>query len=109
MKAPKIPTLFKLGQHSSPRTFKYEPRIYNERRERLLKREAEIRAEMRQGKPDSAAEYESDASIRERLSDSWVRRDLRRQQRNSGRRLLLILAALILLVYLIYDKFDKLL
>lgn len=106
MRAPKLPSIFKLTEHNRHKRFHYEPRTFDERKERLEKKRKEIEKELnierRLGK-----KYEE--HLREKITDSWSRRETRRQQRNSGIRLLLILAALLILLYLIYDKFDFLL
>ncbi len=47
-----------------------------------------------------------EALLRENIHDSWARRETRRQNRNSGRRLLLILAALVMILYVLFTKFD---
>jgi hypothetical protein len=72
----------------------------------LEKREREIAKELEREKR-LGKKYEE--HLRERISDSWSRREMRRQKRNSSLRLLLILAALLILLYLFYTKFDFLL
>ncbi len=106
MKAPRIPSIFKLTEYNQNRKFNYQPRVYDAQKEKLEKRkrqiEAELAAEKRVGK-----NYES--HLRERISESWTHKENRKQQRNSSYRLLLILSILILLMYFIFDKFDFLL
>lgn len=106
MKTPRLPSIFKLTEYNRNKRFTYEPRTFDEKKEKLEKRQREIEKELeiekRLGK-----KYEN--HLRERISESWSRRETRRQQRNSGVRLLLILAALVILIYLIYTKFDFLL
>jgi len=96
MRPPRLPSVFKLTEHNRHKSFNYEPRTYDERKERLEKRrkqiEKELALEQKLGK-----NYEE--HLRERISESWSRKETRRVQRNSGWRLLLILAALIAVVY----------
>jgi hypothetical protein len=106
MKPPRIPSIFKLSEYNRHKKFNYTPRTFDEQKERLEKRKQEIEKEIAREKR-LGSKYES--HLRERITDSWSRKETRRQSRNSGIRLLLILAALILLLYLIYSKFDFLL
>ena len=102
MKAPRIPSIFKLGNNQNKR-FRYVPRTYDERKERLDQRMKEI---------ENEAEYASrikgslNKDTRSRISDSWLRREVRQQEKNASRRVMLILAALAILVYLIFFKTD---
>jgi len=96
MRPPSLPSVFKLTEHNRHKSFNYEPRTFDERKERLEKRrkqiEKELALEQKLGK-----NYEE--HLRERISESWSRKETRRVQRNSSWRLLLILAALIAVVY----------
>ncbi|HKK38738.1 MAG TPA: hypothetical protein VJ949_04945 [Cryomorphaceae bacterium] len=96
MRPPRLPSVFKLTEHNRHKSFNYEPRTFDERKERLEKRrkqiEKELALEQKLGK-----NYEE--HLRERISESWSRKETRRVQRNSSWRLLLILAALIAVVY----------
>ncbi len=96
MRPPRLPSVFKLTDHNRYKSFNYEPRTFNERKENLAKRkksiEKELELEQKLGK-----NYEE--HLRERISESWSRKETRRVQRNSGLRLLLILTALIAVVY----------
>jgi len=103
MKPPRIPSLFKLSKYNEPKRFSYEPRTYDERKENLEKRKRAIEKEMeREGR--LGKDYET--HLRESIHDSWARRETRRQNRNSGRRLLLILAVLVVIMYFIFTKYD---
>lgn len=106
MRPPRLPSIFKLTEHNRYRNFEYKPRVYDERKERLEKRKAEIEKEVAR---DKRMGKKHEAHLREKINDSWARRETRRQNRNSSVRVLLILAALIILMYLIYAKFDFLL
>ncbi len=106
MKPPRIPSVFKLTKYNQPRRFNYEPRTFDERKERLEKRQREVERELER---DQRLGEKREAYLRESIQDSWAKRETRRQNRNSGRRLLLILAALIIILYLLYTKFDFLL
>ena len=96
MRQPKLTSVFKLTDHNRYKSFTYEPRTFDERKERLAKQkkaiEKELALEQKLGK-----NYEE--HLRERISESWSRKETRRVQRNSGLRLLLILTALIAVVY----------
>jgi hypothetical protein len=106
MKAPRLPSLFKLGQYNRNKKFQYQPRTFDERKERLEKRQKEIEEELLIEK-SRGSDYES--HLRERISESWHRKDSRRQQRNSGSRVLLILAALLIVSYFVLKKMGLLL
>jgi hypothetical protein len=106
MKPPRLPSIFKLGEHNRHKRFDYEPRTFDARKEKLEKRKLEIEAEIAREKRLGRT-YEE--HLRERIGESWSRRETRRQQRNSSYRLLLILGALIILLYLIFFKFESIL
>lgn len=106
MKPPRIPSVFKLTQYNEYKRFKYEPRTFDEQKERLAKRRLEIEKELEREKR-LGKNYET--HLRESIHNSWSKRETRRQKRNSSYRLLLILAALLALLYYIYKKFDILL
>jgi DNA gyrase/topoisomerase IV subunit B len=105
MKPPRIPSIFKLTEHNQAKRFQYTPRTYDEQKEKLEKRKREIEKEIDREKR-LGTNYEQ--HLRERINDSWSRREMRRQQRNSSRRLLLILAGILILLYFIYKKIDLL-
>lgn len=106
MKPPRIPSVFKLTQHNEHKRFHYEPRTFDEQKEKLAKRKREIEKELEREKR-LGKNYET--HLRESIHNSWSKRETRRQKRNSSYRLLLILAALLALLYYIYKKFDILL
>lgn len=102
MRAPRLPSIFKLTDNSH-KQFHYQPRTYNEQKERLEKRRKEIERDI---ELENRTRGDVRAESRTRISDSWIRRETRRQQRNSSKRVLLILAALAILVYLIFNNTD---
>lgn len=102
MKPPRIPTFFKIGNTTRPKSYGYQPRTFDEQKERLAKRKAEIEIEMA-NKEGLGEQYEG--HLRERISESWSRRETRRHHRNSNYRVLLILAGLIGVIALIFSKF----
>lgn len=102
MRLPRIPTVFKLTEHNRIKRFDYKPRTFDEQKERLEKRRGQIEKELAFEKK-VGTNYEE--HLRERISDSWGRRETRRQKRNSSVRLLVILGALILIMYFIYAKY----
>lgn len=101
MKPPRIPSVFKLTEHNNYKRFDYKPRTYDEQKEKLEKKriaiEKELALEKRLGE-----NYES--HLRERISDSWSQKEMRRQNRASSKRLLLILAIMVLIIFAIYSK-----
>ena len=99
MRAPKLPSVFKLTEHNRYKRFTYEPRTFDERKQRLDKRKKEIEKELEIEKK-LGKKYEE--HLRESINDSWTRRETRRVQRNSSLRVLLILAALLTIVYYLY-------
>lgn len=106
MKPPRIPSVFKLTKYNEYKRFHYEPRTFDEQKERLAKRKLEIEKELEREKR-LGKNYET--HLRESIHNSWSKRETRRQKRNSSYRLLLILAALLAILYYIYKKFDILL
>ncbi len=102
MRAPRIPSIFKLNNNSH-KQFQYQPRTFDEQKERLEKRRKEIERDV---ELENRTRGDLRTESRTRISDSWIRRETRRQQRNSSRRVLLILAALAILVYLIFSNTD---
>jgi len=99
MRAPKLPSVFKLTEHNRYKSFHYEPRTFDERKQRLEKRKREIKKELELEKK-LGKKYEE--HLRESINDSWSRKETRRVQRNSGLRLLLILTCLLAVVYYLY-------
>lgn len=103
MRLPRIPSVFKLTEHNRIKRFDYKPRTFDEQKESFEKRriliEKELALEKKLGK-----NYEE--HLREKITDSWSRKETRRQKRNSSVRLLVILGALILILYFIYAKYD---
>lgn len=102
MKAPKIPTLFKLGR-KDPKQFGYTPRFYNERKERLEKRAKEIEAEIKINERLS-----SDDSFQKRAheQENWIRFERTKKAKQSNIRLLVILFGLLVISYLILKRLD---
>lgn len=101
MKPPRIPSIFKQGRYNRHKEFEYKPRFYDEQKERLEKRRQEIQKEIEREKRLTAA---GEQDLRERISESWSRRETRRQKKQSNTRILLILAILVLIIYYIYSK-----
>lgn len=102
MKAPKIPTLFKLGR-KDPKRFEYSPRFYNERKERLEKRAKEIEAEIK-----IEQRLQNDESFQKRAheQENWIRFERTKKARQSNIRLLVILFGLLFISYLILQRLD---
>ena len=102
MKAPKIPTLFKLGR-KDPKQFAYTPRFYNERKERLEKRAKEIEAEIK-----IEERLRSDETLQNKAheQENWIRFERTKKAKQSNIRLLIILFGLLFISYLILQRLD---
>lgn len=103
MKAPKLPSLFKLRKYNYHRQFDYQPRYYNEQAEKLQKRQRQIERELELEKKLGKTHEQV---LRDRISESWGRREMARHRRNSSRRILIILVVICLLMYFLYTKLD---
>jgi len=102
MKAPKIPTLFKLGR-KDPKQFAYTPRFYNERKERLEKRAKEIEAEI---KIEERLRSDETLQNKAREQENWIRFERTKKAKQSNIRLLIILFGLLFISYLILQRLD---
>jgi len=102
MKAPRIPTLFKLGR-KYPKRFNYEPRFYNERKERIEKRTREIEAEL---KIEERMQHDESFRNRQNEQENWLRFERTKRAKQSNIRLLVILFSLLFVTYLIFQKLD---
>lgn len=88
MEVPRLPSLFKQNR---PRGFRFEPRYYDERKERL-----EALRQKYHGNPGAYRPQ----SLKGKFSQEW-RQNRKGQARGSGLRPVIILAALCLITYLI--------
>lgn len=102
MKAPRIPSFFKHARNQ-PRRFNYEPRLYNEQRERIEKRKNEIEAELKYAEK---LKNDPDALRRESEHNRYIRFQRSRQTRQSNLRLIIILIALLIGTYLMLQRLD---
>lgn len=102
MKAPKLPMLFKAGRQE-PRRFRYAPRVYDERKERLEKRKKEIEEEL---KLEEKIKTDHRYQKLEEDRSSYLRFERRRQTRQSNLRLVVILVALLFGTYLLLRRLD---
>ncbi|HKL02956.1 MAG TPA: hypothetical protein VJ911_04745 [Cryomorphaceae bacterium] len=103
MKPKHFPSIFKLSKYNEYKRFHYEPRTFDEQKQKLAERKIQIEKELEREKR-LGKNYE--AHLRESIHNSWSKRETRRQKRNSSFRVLLILAALLAILYYIYIKFD---
>lgn len=103
MKAPKIPTLFKMGQRNSAAQFNYKPRFYNEQKERIEKRRKEIEAELKY-----EARLNEDENLQRKALDqsNWIRFERTKKAKQSNMRLLVILFGLLFITYIILERLD---
>lgn len=102
MKPPRIPSVFKLTEHNRYKRFEYNPRTFDEQKENIEKRRIQIEKEVAREKRLSE---DGELHLRERMNETWSRRETRRQNKRSNIRLLVILAVLVLIIYAIYSKF----
>ena len=101
MKPPRIPSIFKITEHNRYKRFEYKPRTFDEQKENIEKRRLQIEKEVAREKRLSE---DGELYLRERINDTWSRRETRRQKKRSNIRLLLILGILVLIIYYIYSK-----
>jgi len=90
MEAPKIPRLFGT-KTQKPRQFEFRPRYYNEKKEKMEKRYARIKAELNLENDDNKPK----SQFRSNLRASWESQSKRRG--NKGFNLRIIIYALVLL------------
>lgn len=92
-----IPTFFRLPKH---KTFQYNPRYYDERKERLQVRIKQIEQEMGVNQGDEYVPRISKGSIRGHNS----RLRNKKAERQSNVRLLIILIVLLLITYILFFR-----
>jgi len=98
MQAPKIPSLFGL-RSKKPNQFYFEPRYYNERKEKMKKRYARIQKEL-ETNPDQERTNVEDfkSTLRENLGNNYSRNKAGNQ---INRRVFIYIIALAALTYYI--------
>lgn len=104
MKAPRIPSMFKQA-HNQPRQFSFKPRVYDEDRERLKKRQKEIEAEVAL---EAKARQNPQTQERNHEQDNYLRFQRSKQARKSNIRLIIILTALLLGTYVMLQRLELL-
>jgi len=98
MQAPKIPSLFGL-KSKSPDQFYFEPRYYNERKEKLKKRYDRISREVTSA---PATEERSSEEFKSNLRENWGESYSRnRTGGKMNKRVLIYVVALLIISYLI--------
>lgn len=90
---------------SQPRQFSFKPRVYDEDRERLKKRQKDIEAEMAL---DKKARHNPQIQERNHKHDNYLRFQRSKQTRKSNIRLIIILAILILGTYVMLQRLELL-
>ncbi|MBQ21265.1 MAG: hypothetical protein CMD31_10960 [Flavobacteriales bacterium] len=102
MQAPRIPKMFGIYT-KKPSQFEYTPRYYDERKEKLEKRIAQIKKEVENEKnPTSTSEY-SNSEYQSRIREDWGNGYARRN--NTGminKRVLIYLGILLALTYYLF-------
>ena len=102
MQAPRIPKMFGIYT-KKPSQFEYTPRYYNERKEKLEKRIAQIKQEVEnEKKPTSTSEY-SNSAYQSRIREDWENNYSRRN--NTGminKRVIIYIGILLALTYYLF-------
>ncbi len=106
MKGPRIPSVFRVFRSKDPQQFEYRPRYYNEAKERIEERYAEIEKEMEMGEEEKLVMKEQ-VRFRHEMQDKWVRDHRSRTTRSANIRLLIIFLFLCLLCYIIFVYLDR--
>ncbi len=92
MKPPKIPSLFKTKK---PNSFYYEPRYYDEKKEKMAERRERIARELNNEKNEPA----STEQFRSTLRQSWGYGRNRSENKGINRRVLVYIVVLVGLAY----------
>ncbi len=102
MQAPRIPKMFGIYT-KKPSQFEYTPRYYDERKEKLEKRIAQIKKDVENEKtPTSTSEY-SNSAYQSRIREDWENNYNRRN--NTGminKRVIIYIGILLALTYYLF-------
>ncbi len=98
MNAPRIPSFFK---SHAPKRFEYQPRYYDERKERL----AEMKKKYEETGDGEYRRRITKENFREAMRSEW-RQERGNKTRSSNLRLAVIVAILALIAYLILNPFS---
>lgn len=97
--------MFRLIKSPKHRQFTFHARYYDERKERLEKVAQEAAGKNGISKEKAIRHHE----MRERIADSWTRKQYGSHQKQSTMRFLIILGILAAIMYVIYVNLDKIL
>ena len=95
MEAPKLPSLFGL-RSKRPNQFYFEPRYYNERKEKMQKRYDRIGKELKESENLRTNPEEFKATLRENWGNGYARSKVGQQM---SRRVIIYVIALLALAY----------
>jgi len=94
---------FGIFKTRAPKGFEFNPRYYNERKDRIDKLEKKFRAEKERSKNDSS----HSTRLKDEMNAQWGREHVSRQGKFARQRLLIILAVLGLALVYMYFKLDS--
>lgn len=97
---------FSFFKQPSHRVFDYQPRYYDERKERIQKRMEEEQLKLKGGGPDRET-LERRISFKTAINDRWSPA-YRKQAQKSNMRLVIILALLLGVFYVLFTQADTL-
>mgnify|MGYP006232983329 FL=1 len=97
MEAPKLPSLFGL-RSKRPNQFYFEPRYYNERKEKMKKRYERIEKELSEEESSRTNPEEFKATLRDSWGNGYARNKVGQQM---SRRVIIYVIALLALAYYI--------
>lgn len=93
-----------LNKNVENQRFQYNPMYYDERKERLKKKQEQFK----KLEDDSASDEERKVYFKESLKENWSRGEYRQsQQRSSNIRILLLIALILALGYFIFNGVDE--
>lgn len=97
---------FSFFKQPAHRIFDYQPRYYDERKERIQMRMKEEQRKLKSDTPD-AQTLERRISFQSKMNDRWTP-DYRVQSRKSNYRLIIILGVLLGIFYIIFNQAESL-
>lgn len=97
MEAPKIPSMFNF-RSKKPNRFYFEPRYYNERKEKLQQRYEKISREVNNSKGERSDSTDFKATLRTHWGNNYNRS---KSANKMNKRVLIYVAVLLMLTYLL--------
>ena len=99
MEAPRIPKLFGI-RTKQPNQFHYEPRYYDEKREKREKRTAQIKRELElEGKISAKTRRERSEDFRSELRENWGVSHRKKEGAAFNTRIIVLITAMLGLAY----------